>query len=120
MRNLIRNPGTNEDKGGIRHKSHHPINNSCKSQIYQIEEDVFKVRVMRHVAQFIWLLLNIADYMQIKLNNNILEAVRKMAKPSFEYPVKPKTVYDGAGNSIKVKPDEMEIFICRKNGKGKK
>ena len=42
--------------------------------------------------------------------------MKKMEKPIFEHPVKPETTYKlyGVGISIVVKPDEMDIFMCRK------
>ena len=50
-----------------------------------IENDAFEVGLTQNAAQFAKTLLNIADYIQIKYNNEVEEAVKILTKPVFNY-----------------------------------
>ena len=79
-------------------------------------DDAFELGVVMHAALFMRPLLNILNCIQIKFNSKVTKAIRKILNSSFEYPKKPETNYksDGEINTIKIKPDEMKIFMWRK------
>ena len=46
--------------------------------------DVFEKGAIRHASLFTKLLLNTADYVQIKCNSNVAEAIQTMEVPDFK------------------------------------
>ena len=73
---------------------------------------------MLHILQG----LNMADYIQMKYNNEVGEAIRTLTKPKFNYPTMSvaKKETDNDRNEIEGKPNEMEVFLWKeKAGKQK-
>ena len=53
-----------------------PMNEPHKRKFSRIENDAFKIGVVKHSSQFTKSLKNIANYAQIKYNNDVAEAIR--------------------------------------------
>ena len=53
------------------------------SKISKIAYDVFEIGTIQHVTQFTRFILRIADYVQIKVNDNMRKAIRRMEKTKF-------------------------------------
>ena len=51
-----------------------PSNKPHKSKISMIQDEVFEIGSVKHAAQFTKSLLNVPDYIQIKNNNDVVEA----------------------------------------------
>ena len=59
------------------------MNEQHKSKISRIENDFFETVAIKHASQFMKSLKNISDYVQIKYNNDIAEAIRMMEAPDL-------------------------------------
>ena len=64
-------------------------NKPYKNKIETIEDDVFKIGSVKNVAQFTWSLLNVADYVQMKYNDEVGEVIWMLMLPQFDYPMMP-------------------------------
>ena len=54
-------------------------------KIKQIKDDIFEVESVKNAAQFTRLLLNVANYVEMKYNNNVGKAIRMLTKLKFKY-----------------------------------
>ena len=92
-------------------------NKPFKSQVKVIKDDVFMMRSVKNAAQFFISLLNIADYVQLKYNNEVGDAMQDLKHPLFNYPEMPeeKIVIDKEGNQIIEQPNEMKEFMWKKH-----
>ena len=88
-------------------------NKQHKSKISKIEDDVFEIGAVKHASQFSKSLQNVADYVQIKYNSDMAEAIRTMEEQVFIYPDKPTVTYvkDESGKETEIKPDESDYFM---------
>ena len=76
--------------GGNQHWALNPSNKTHKCKISKIEDDIFEIGAVNHASQFSKLLLNVTDYLQIKYNDDVAEAIWLMEEQVFNYPEKPK------------------------------
>ena len=105
-----------ENRMDLWHQSPYSNNKPCKSKILKIEDNVFDIGVMRHATQFTESLLIIADYVWIKYNSYVTEAIGTIWPPDFNYPKKPMVTYmkEESGKVMGVKPHESDVFMWRK------
>ena len=60
--------------------------------------------------------MNIADYVQLKYKNEVIDTIWDLWHPVFTYPEMPeeKVVIDKEGNQIIEQPNEMKVFMWYK------
>ena len=92
------------------------MNKPHRSKISRIENDVFEIGSVKHAFQFSKSLKNVANYLQMKYNNNVVEAIWTMGAPDFNYPEMPQPVIkqDKTGKEVEIKPSEGELFMWKR------
>ena len=72
--------------------------------------------MVKNAAQFSKSLFNIADYVQMKYNNKVGDAIRNLKHPTFIYLEDPEErfVLDKDGNKVYQPPDEIKVFMWKK------
>ena len=76
-----------------------------------LKDAIFKSRSVKHAAQYTKTLEKIADYVQVKYNNDVAKMIREVKCPIFKYPQQPSAqiVMDLIGNPIQERFHEMEM-----------
>ena len=64
-----------------------------KSKISNIEDDVFEIGSLKHSFQFSNSLQNVGDYVQIKYNGDVADAIRTIEEHVSTYPEMPTVTY---------------------------
>ena len=84
--------------------------------ISKVDDNIFEIGTVHYATQFTRLLMNIVDYVQIKYNSDMAEAIETIEAPTFTYPEKPTVSYvkDKTKNIIEIKADEWYIFMRRR------
>ena len=65
-------------------------NTPFKSKVKAIEDDVFNMGSVKNFVQFSRSLLKIADYVQLKFNSKVGDAMWDLKHPVFTYPEMPQ------------------------------
>ena len=84
--------------------------------IIGLKDKVFKSGEVKDDAQFTKTSEEIADYVQMNFNSDIVEAIRKVKQLTFTMPKKPtgRLMINKEGRIVTVDLDEMDIFIKKK------
>ena len=92
------------------------MNKPHKSKISKIVNDVFEIGAVKHASQFTKSLKNIADYAQIKYNNDVAEAIRIMEQLYLTYPEMPQPIIkkDETGKEVELNPSKAELFMWKR------
>ena len=94
-------------------------NKPYKSKVKVIEENVSEVWLTWNATPFTKLLLKIADYIQVKYNNEVGEAVRTQTKKLLTTPQCPSEKNQLMHMEVK-KLNNMEVFLWKENWKESK
>ena len=88
-----------------------------KSMFNGFKKAVFESRAVKHAAQFIKELKEIAKYGQKKYNHDIAKMIEDVERPKFDFPARwtTKIIVNSDGTTIQEKIDEMDIYIWKKD-----
>ena len=75
---------------------------------------MFEIGSVKNASQFTRSLLNVADYMQMKYNNEVGEAIQTLMKHVFKYTAMYIGKKEMNKERNKVDEDLMEVFMWRK------
>ena len=91
-------------------------NKPFKSKVKEVEDDVFAMGPVKNATQFWRSLLDIADYVQVKYNNEVGDAIRNLKHPVFIFPEMPEERFklDKDGNQIYQRQNKMKVFTWKK------
>ena len=88
-------------------------NKPFKSKLKALEDDAFEMRSVKNATQFSRTLLNITNYVKMKYNDEVGNAIRNLRHPVSTYPGMPKEWFelDKDGNQIYQRPNEIKVFM---------
>ena len=81
-----------------------------KGKTKEIADDIFNNTGQHYAATFNKSLKNITDYLQLKLDNNILEAVCNMTNTIIDIPATPTPKPDPKDSKVMIPPSNIDIF----------
>ena len=112
----MQQPNTNDSQRQMAYVTNTPF----KSKVKAIEDDVFKMGAVKKAAQLSRSLLNITHYKKLKYSNEVGDAIWDLKHPVFTYPEMPeeRIVMDKERNQIIEKPNEMNIFMWKRQWDG--